>query len=314
MKTKHILSLAFCALVGLTSCLDTSVADDHEAFANISSDPQKLSQQFASSFSFENGSQHSNKIRVYNNSGYECQLNYIVGTTMLGCGTENYVDVIVPFAGQLEFTATLLCSGTFVPVTIPVVVETIDNELDPLFKALTGGSAEGRTWQWWVGRDYENGNYEYIDGSWGCVGGGGYGWSATGPNWVCYGIGDTDEWTGQTVSMDEWVKFDVDGGPNVTVHYSDGTEKKGTFTLISGTTPEKADLGWIGTMKLSIPLPHQIVDGQESYYLDLPAEFDVAMLDDEHLILIAPGGGGLHIICDDSWAISSTHWTFQIVR
>ena len=114
--------------------------------------------------------------------------------------------------------------------------------------------------------------------------------------------------------MDEWVKFDLDGGPNVTMHYSDGSEKKGTFSLISSTTPEKAALGWVGTMKMTVPLPHQIVDGQSSWYLDLPAEFDVAMLDDEHLILIAPGGGGAHIICDDSWAISSTHWTFKVKK
>ncbi len=314
MKFKYILTISLCAALGLSSCLDTTVSDDHDAFANVNADVEQLAEQFATQFMYDNGAQHSNKIRVINTTGYECRLDYIVGTAMVGAGSDNFVDVVVPFAGELEFTATVLCKGAFVPVTIPVKVDVLDNELDPLFKALTGGSAEGRTWQWWVGYDYQNGNYQYIDGSWGCVGGGGYGWSATGPNWVCYGIGDNDEWTGQAVTMDEWVKFDLDGGPNVTVHYSDGSEKQGTFTLLSGTTPEKAALGWLGTMKLTVPLPHEITGDQYSWYLDLPAELDVAVLDDEHLVLIAPGGGGLHIVCDDSWGISSTHWTFQVAR
>ncbi len=313
MKIKYIGMLAIGVMFGMTSCLDTHVGDDHEAFGNIDADVKEVAAQYASSFSVDNGSNFSNKVRVYNNSGYECRLDYIVGTAMLGCGKDNYMDVIVPFAGDLEFTATMLYNGSFVPVPVPVHVEDLDNELDPLFKALTDGTADGKTWQWWADEN-PDGSYSYIDGSWGCVGGGGYGWSATGPNWVCYGIGQADEWTGQTVTMDEWVKFDVDGGPNVTVHYSDGTEQKGTFSLISSTTPEKAALGWLGTMKMTVPLPHQIVEGQYSWYLDLPVEYDVAMLDDEHLILIAPGGGGLHIICDDSWAISSTHWTFKVKK
>ena len=313
MKTKYIMLAALAAMLGTTSCLDTHVSDDHDAFANIDTNVEQAAEEFATSFAFENGSNYSNKIRVFNNSGYECRLDYIVGTTMLGCGKENFVDVIVPFAGDLEFTATILYKGAFVPVTIPVHVEDLDNELDPLFKALTDGTAEGKTWEWWA-EDNGDGSYTYIDGSWGCMGGGGYGWSATGPNWECFGIGQNDPWTGQLISMDEWVKFDVDGGPNVTMHYSDGTEAKGTFSLISSTTPEKQNIGWVGTMKMTVPLPHQIVDGQYSWYLDLPAEFDVAMLDDEHLILIAPGGGGLHIICDDSWAISSTHWTFKVKK
>ncbi|MDE6073603.1 MAG: hypothetical protein K2J42_02935 [Muribaculaceae bacterium] len=314
MKLKNICSMGLIAmlLMGATSCLDTHVSDDHDAFANIDADADALAGRLAPKFYYENGTNHSNKVRVYNNSGYDCRLDYIVGTVMLGHGTDNCAEVVVPFSGDLVFTATVLCEGALVPVEIPVRVEDLDSDLDPLFVALSGGSSEGRTWQWWA--DEENGSYSYIDGSWGCVGGGGYGWSPTGPNWVCYGIGMADEWTGQLITMDEWVKFDLDGGPNVTVHYSDGTEAKGTFALTSGTTPEKAALGWVATMKLTVPLPHQITDGQYSWYLDLPAEFDVAMLDDEHLILIAPGGGGAHVICDDSWGISSTHWTFKVKK
>ena len=308
MKTKHIITLAIAASLGLASCVHTQVSDEH--FLHNAADKDALVTELSPKFSYDNGANGSNKIRVINNSGYDCQLDYIVGKVMLGSGIENYVDVIVPFAGDLTFTAKVIADGTLVDVEIPVTVREIDAELDPLFKALTAGSAAGRTWQWWAD-DNGDGSYTYIDGSWGCVGGGGYGWSATGPNWVCYGIGQADDWTGQMVTMDEWVRFDVDGGPNVTVHYSDGTEKQGTFALTSGTTPEKAALGWVGTMTMTVPLPHQIVEGQASWYLDLPAVFDVAMLDDEHLILIAPGGGGAHIICDDSWGISSTHWTFK---
>lgn len=319
MKFKSLIYMGAAVALALTSCVHTQVDDDHDAFANQMMDETTkaaLADKLSAAFSYENGANHSNKVTVINNSGYDCRLDYMVGTLMLGHGKDNTVDVVVPFAGDLTFTATVLYDGTLVNVDIPVRVDDLDNDLDPLFVALTDGSAEGKVWQWWVGYDYQNGNYTYIDGSWGCVGGGGYGWSATGPNWVCYGIGQNDEWTGQAVTMDEWVKFDLDGGPNVTVHYSDGTEKKGTFALTSGTTPEKAALGWTATMKLTVDLPHQISAGQSSWYLDLPAVFDVVLSPDDpdHLILIAPGGGGAHDICDDSWAISSTHWTFQVKK
>lgn len=311
MKKINILCLGVAAVLSLSSCIHTQVSDDHEAFTGVGADTEQVAKQYAAAFAYDNGSNHSNKIRVINNSGYACRLDYMVGTTMLNCGKENSVEVVVPFAGDLTFTATMLYDGAFVPVEIPVRVEDIDTPIDPLMACLTAGTAEGRTWQWWA--DGEGGGY--IDGSWGCVGGGGYGWSATGPNWLCYGIGQADEWTGQLVTMDEFVKFDLDGGPNVTVHYSDGTEKTGTFALTSTTTPEKAAIGWVGQLKLDVPLPHQIVEGQSSWYLDIPiAYFDVAMLDDEHLILIAPGGGGAHIICDDSWGIPSTHWTFKVKK
>lgn len=308
----YILGLGIAVALGMTSCLDAHVTD--EEFPNSTAQNEQLEQALAGSFTTDNGANHSNKIRVFNNSGYDAQLDYIVGKTILGCGKDNFIDVIVPFAGTLTFNATVIADGTIVEIPFDVVVEDLDSEIDPLFKALTNGSAEGKTWEWWANQN-EDGSWAYIDGSWGCVGGGGYGWSATGPNWLCYGIGDTDEWTGQLVSMDEWVKFDVNGGPNVTVHYSDGSEATGTFSLTSGTTDAKAALGWVGTMKLTVALPHQITGDQASWYLDIPVdEFDVAMLDDEHLILIAPGGGGEHNLCDDSWAISSTHWTFQVKK
>ncbi len=309
MKIRNIAYALLSGAIALTSCLHTEVSDDHDAFAATDANPEEVAARFANAFTYDNGANHSNKIRVYNNSGYACRLDYMVGTEMLDAGKDNYIDVVVPFAGNLTFTATMLYEGLFVPVEIGVRVDDIDTPIDALMQCLTAGSASGRTWGWWA--DSDGGGY--IDGSWGCVGGGGYGWSATGPNWICYGIGQTDDWTGQLVSMDEWVKFDLDGGPNVTIHYSDGSEKKGTFALQSSTTPDKAALGWVGQLKLDIPLPHQITGDQYSWYLDIPvAYFDVAMLDDEHLILIAPGGGGAHTICDDSWGISSTHWTFKI--
>lgn len=311
MKAKIIIGM-FLAAVGFVSCIDTQV--DSDRLPNTNADKEALAAQFTSKFSVDNGANRSNKIKVTNSCGYDCQLDYITGRVMIGSGADNSVEVIVPFAGELTFTATVIADGTLVDVAIPVLVEDLDQDIDPLFKMLTDGSAEGKTWRWWAD-DNGDGSYTYIDGSWGCVGGGGYGWSATGPNWVCYGIGQTDEWTGQLVSMDEWVKFDLDGGPNVTVHYSDGTEATGQFTLTSGTTPEKEAIGWVATLKLTVDLPHQINATQSSWYLDIPvAAFDVAMLDEEHLILIAPGGGGAHIICDDSWAISSTHWTFKVKK
>ncbi len=309
MKNKYIaMMVAAAGLLSTTSCLHTTVSDDHFAYSDA--DSERLASDFVTKFAYDNGSNHSNGIRVYNNTGYDCQLDYITGKTMIGSGAENYVDVVVPFAGHLTFTATVLADGALVNVPIDVQVDDIDKDLDPLFKCLTNGTAEGKVWQWWAD-EQPDGSYAYIDGSWGCVGGGGYGWSATGPNWVCYGIGQEDEWTGLLVSMEEWVKFDCDGGPNMTVHYSDGTEAKGTFALTSSTTPEKAAVGWVGTIKLTALLPHQVSGDQYSWYLEeAPAAFDVAMLDDDHLILIAPGSSAT-IFCDPGWGGASTHWTFK---
>ncbi|MCD7795654.1 MAG: hypothetical protein LUH46_12460 [Alistipes sp.] len=311
MKIKSLSVCCAAAVLMFSSCIQTQVGDEH--FSHTDSDKEALAEKLTPKFSVENGDNKSNKVRVINHSGYDCQLDYIVGKVMMGHGKDNWVDVIIPFPGEMDFSALIIADGTFVDVTIPVEVQDLDHEIDPLFVALTdfGKSEEGKTWQWWAD-DNGNGSYSYIDGSWGCVGGGGYGWSATGPNWVCYAIGQADEWTGQVVSMDEWIRFDLNGGPNVTVHYSDGTEAQGTFSLTPGTTARKQSLGWVATMKLSVELPHQIKPGQASWYLDIPvAEFDVAMLDNEHLILIAPGGGGAHTICDPGWGVPSTHWTFK---
>lgn len=311
MKTKNLLYLGIVAAVGLTSCLHTSVDDD--VFPNENADAAAFAEQLSTKFTAENGTNHSNKVRVFNNSGYDCQLDYIVGKVIIGSGKDNFVDVVVPFAGNLTFTAKVIGNGLLFDVEIPVLVEDLDTDLDPLFIALTDGPGDGKTWEWWANKN-PDGSYSYIDGSWGCVGGGGYGHSATGPNWVCYGIGQVDEWTGQLVSMDEWIKFDLNGGPNVTVHYSDGSESTGTFVLNPGTTEEKAEVGWIATMKLTVLLPHQVSGDQYSWYLEeAPAAFDVAMLDDEHLILIAPGSSST-IFKDPAWAGASTHWTFQAKR
>lgn len=178
--------------------------------------------------------------------------------------------------------------------------------------------AIGGSWQWWADEN-SDGSYSYIDGSDGCFGGGGYGWSATGPQWVCYGIGETDDWTGQLLTMDEWVRFkpEDETSGKVTMHYSDGTEAEGTFTFTPNTgsdeeTLRRVQLGWIARMEMTVPLPHQITEGQESWYLDLPAKFDVVCPDSEHLILIAPGGGfEEHVLFDDNWSTTSTHWTFK---
>ena len=310
MKTKHILSIALAAAsMSFTSCLHTSVGD--KEFENALTDVETLAGEFTPKFSFQ---ADGNKVRVFNNTGYACQLDYMVGKTFLNCGTENYVDVVVPFTGDLMFSAKVFAGSTFVDVDVPVHVDDITYELSQEFYTLANGSAEGKKWQWWVGYDYENGNYQYIDGSWGPFGGGGYGWSATGPNWECFGIGQEDAWTGQMMSMDEWVKFDLDGGANVTVHYSDGHEATGSFAVEMFTTPAKAALGWVGTIKISgVLLPHQVDATQYSWYLAAGLEtFDLAMLDDEHMIIIGPGDGA--VLCDPNWASSSTHWTFQAVK
>lgn len=317
MKKLNIMCFGVCAVLGLSSCIHTQVDDAHDAFKGIGTgDSEALQAKFADAFTYDNGANHSNGVRIYNNSGYDAQVDFVMDIAMVsGTAPDNYVDIITPFAGDVQMKATVIYdNGALVTVPFSVHVETIDNPIDPIVVLLTGGSAEGRTWQWWVGDDYENGNYSYIEGSWGCVGGGGYGWSATGPNWLCYGIGDTDEWTGQKVTMDEWVKFDIDGGPNCTVHYSDGTEARGTYVIKSGTTPVKEAHGWVGQLKLNdVLLPHQVNSSQYSWYLSPSIQwFDVAMLDDEHLIIIGEGDGA--IVDDPNWGSGCTHWTFQVKK
>ncbi|MDE6160341.1 MAG: hypothetical protein K2F77_01640 [Muribaculaceae bacterium] len=307
MKAKYIISMCAVAMLGLTSCLETSVTD--ESFPNAGADVEAVGKEMSAKFSYDNGPQGSNKIRVFNNSGYACQLDYTVGKTILNCGEQNYVDVIVPFTGDLNFTAKLFYGGKFVDVAVPVHVDVLDQELPIEYQLLTNASAEGKTWQWWA-EDNGDGTYTYAPETWGCFGSGGYGWSSTVPNWGAYGIGQADEWGGGVLTMDEYVKFDLDGGANVTVCYNDGTIKKGTFSLVWGAVPAKEALGWKGTIALDIPLPHQVPG---IWCLAEPLDFfDIAMLDEDHMILI--GHGPQNILCDPAWATGSTHWTFQVKK
>lgn len=306
MKAKYIISLCAAAIFGFTSCLETSVTDEH--FPNAGCDKEAVAETMASKFSYDNGPQGSNKIRVINNSGYACQLDYKVGKTILNCGEQNYVDVIVPFTGDLNFTAKLFYGGEFVDVDVPVHVDVLDAELPMEYKLLTNASAEGKTWTWWAD-DNGDGTYTYAPETWGCFGCGGYGWSAMVPNWDAFGIG-ADGWGGGKISFDEYVKFDLDGGANVTVGYADGTVKKGTFSMVWGATPAKEALGWKGTIAIDIPLPHQVPG---IWCLCDPLDFfDIAMLDEEHMILIGAGPG--QILCDPAWATGSTHWVFKVKK
>ena len=143
------------------------------------------------------------------------------------------------------------------------------------------------------------------DGSWGCYGAGGYGWSNLGPNWDCIGIGDSNG--PATVDPAEYITFDLNGGANATFHRADGTEVKGTFTFTIGTTSEKAGQGWFGTLELhgtNIPAPY-------IYYGQSPTsgKYDIAQFTDSELILIEPDPGAL--FCDPAWASCSTHWCFK---
>ena len=71
MKIKSIIAFGVALIIGMTSCIHTQVDDNHDAFENaFLSDSQKeaLSKKFASAFSYDNGSNHSNKVTVVNNT------------------------------------------------------------------------------------------------------------------------------------------------------------------------------------------------------------------------------------------------------
>jgi hypothetical protein len=234
----------------------------------------------------------SNKIILKNNNmGVGGMWDYLVGVSTAQCDT-----VLIPFLGEQTLTFYATCGGGQVEVKKTVTIETIDHPLDPAWEMLAGTTSEGKSWTW---------NDVYPDGSWGCYGAGGYGWSNLGPNWDCIGIGDSNG--PATVDPAEYITFDLNGGANATFHRADGTEVKGTFTFTIGTTSEKAGQGWFGTLELhgtNIPAPY-------IYYGQSPTsgKYDIAQFTDSELILIEPDPGAL--FCDPAWASCSTHWCFK---
>lgn len=299
MKLKNIFYTLSAALITLTmaSCLDA--ATDSESLGSTQS-----ADEIAANLDIHGVTPGSNMLIITNkNKGIAGMWDYLVGTTTLPVDT-----VLLPFLGEqtLKFYAT--CGGGQVVVEKKVTIEKIDHPLDPAWAMLAGATAKGKTWRW----DPNPGR-----GSWGCYGAGGYGWSADVPNWSCSKVGETTS-GGITVSADEYITFDLNGGANATLHKADGTIVKGSFSFTIGTTADKAALkpafrngtptgtGWIGTLKLSgvsLPAGYTYYDGKPS-----SGTYDVAVLSNQELVLIEPDPGA--ILTDPAWASISTHWCF----
>ncbi len=298
MKNKYLSLLGSCFLaVSMISCLNAAVDDD--SLGNV-----VPAEDIAANLDVHGITPGSNKVIITNNNmGIGGMWDYLVGVTTAQCDT-----VLIPFLGEqtLKFYAT--CGSDYVIVEKKVKIDVIDYPLDPSWAMLAGEGAEGKTWVW----DPNPGR-----GGSGCYGAGGYGWSADVPNWGGNTIGSTSG-AGVTVSADEYITFDLNGGANVTLHKADGTEIKGTFTFSMGTTAEKAALkpsfrdgtptgqGWVGTLTLkgtSLPAGFNYYSGAAS-----GGTYNIAVFSDNELVLIEPDAGA--IFCDPEWGSVSTHWCF----
>ncbi len=288
MKTKNIFIFgALACSMGILTACDAHVDDDTLG----SLVPAEV---IAANLEVRGITPGSNKVILKNNNmNVGGMWDYLVGVTTAQCDT-----VLIPFLGEQTLTFYATCAGGQVQVQKTVKIEQIDHPLDPAWEMLAGTTAEGKSWTW---------NDVYPDGSWGCYGAGGYGWSNVGPNWDCIGIGDTYGDGKGSVDVNEYITFDLNGGANATFHKADGTVVKGSFVFTIGTTSEKAAQGWFGTLELhdtNLPLPYNYYGQTAS-----SGKYDIAVFTDGELILIEPDPGAL--FCDPAWASCSTHWCFK---
>lgn len=299
MKSKYILLIAalFMALAS-SSCLDAAVDDD--SFA-----PNLSEEEILAGLEVTNATPGSNKI-VLRNTGHVAGIwNYLVGKSTLP-----ELEVLIPFLGEQTITFTATCASGLVTVEKKVTIEQIDCPLDPAWAMLAGEGTDGKKWTWWA-EDNGDGTYTYPEGSWGCWGIGGYGWSAFGPNWECFGIGQDCPHDGKPITMDDYVIFDLNGGANVTVCEA-GSVRTGSFEFVIGTSSNKADLGWFGTIKIPDGV---MLHDHAPWEGGTPTSglFDIAYFNDDYLILIGVSASGA-VLCDPDWATGSTHICLKAVK
>ncbi|MCC8070925.1 MAG: hypothetical protein LIO90_03880 [Bacteroidales bacterium] len=288
--------LLACALWALTAC-DAHVDDD--TLGSIAT-----ADEIAANLEVHGITEGSNKIVLKNNNhGIGGMWDYLVGLSNAPCDT-----VLIPFLGEQTITFYATCGSGYVVVEKKVQIDVIDYPLAEYWTWLCGTEPEGKRWTW----DPNPGR-----GSWGPYGAGGYGWSADVPNWSCTGYGDA-YWGGDgpTIDDNEWITFDLNGGANATLHKADGTEIKGSFAIVKGTSADKAALapsfrngeptgeGWWGTLTLTDVTPPA---GYLYYYGTASSgSYDIAVFSTEEMVLIEPDPGA--ILCDPAWASCSTHW------
>ena len=234
----------------------------------------------------------SNKLVLENkNKGVSGMWDYNVGVS-----TKAKDEVVVPFLGEqtIKFYAT--CDTEVVLVEKKVTVTTIDFPSDPLWTIVAGSTMEGKDWGWNTG----------LANS-GCYGAGGFGWSPLYPDWNSVSSGK-GEWSEVEVFPDEYLHLDLNGAANAVLHKHDGTTVKGSFSVSSAVTPEKKDVGWLGTITFRGVTPPSAF----TYYGNTPVgdTFEIAKLTDTELVLIQGDKDQANIFCDPNWASASTHWCF----
>lgn len=287
---KQLFILGILSLAAAASCSKNAEA---EYFAKAKTVTES---EIAANLSAEGITPGSNRIVLKNNNkGISGMWDYNVGTTTL---SEATVDV--PFLGEQTFKFYANTDKGTVIVEKKVNVENIDYPSDPLWTRLAGEEASGRKWKW-----------NTTMGGQGCYGAGGYGWSPLYPDWNSISDGKA-EYNDYVVYPDEYIVLDLNGAANVTYHKHDGSVVKGTFSCNSSVSPEKAEVGWQGTLTLKgagaefpLPCPGTYYSG-----LGVGSNFDIAKLTDTELVLIQVDSDQGGIFKDPAWASASTHWCF----
>lgn len=230
----------------------------------------------------ENG---GNKIRMENKTpGVGSLWDYGTGKSTLAI-----CEAVLPYAGDIKISFTGICDGGTVTVTKTVTIAEITEKIPDEWFFFANGSAEGKEWTWNDASDW-------------CYGTGSYGWE-TSPDWDSWAFGETPD-VGE-ISMDDYMKFDLDGGANFT-SYIGGKETKGSFVFDMSAGIDGYSIGTLTLYDASVLLP---VDGYEGEDAGIFTKFDIIELDDDHMVLAAAQDG--MIFQDDNWESYATYWNFK---
>ena len=233
----------------------------------------------------------SNEVQMVNNT-------YGVGSFWdwgLGVSTKQKETVVLPFTGDIPINFTGICDGGLVTVTKTVSVTRLDKPVDPTWAMLAGSGPAGKTWVW------DDRRATSVFGT----GGFGNDWA---PAWGASGIGD--KVNGLTISPDDKMVFDLNGGANFTVTSVNGNAKGSfKFDVSNGKKRYATQYGggrmWcIGEMTFS---GASVLCGVEYYGGTTPIyNFYIVELTEDTLVLAyaAPGSGW------EAWA-TCNFWMFK---
>lgn len=207
----------------------------------------------------------------------------------IGKSTYSVCETILPYTGEVTINFTGICDGGTVSTTCTVNIDKITEKIPEEWYLFANGSSEGKEWTWNDESDW-------------CYGTGSYGWE-TSPDWDSWAVGDTPD-VGE-ISMDDYIKFDLDGGANFT-SYVDGVETKGTFVFDMTAGTEGYSIGTLTLYDASVLLP---VDGYEGEGAGILSKFDIIELTDDTMVLAAALDG--QIFQDENWNSYATYWNFK---